>query len=114
MKNCNRQLIFVSLASVLVMLSGCARERPTANAPSNSIKVDGSKYLLGSEPEGAQGVITIREEAKDQDEVVIVGRIGGRMDPWIKDLAAFLIVDVSLKSCAEIGSDNCPKPWDFC
>jgi hypothetical protein len=109
MKNSNPKLLLLSLAAGLVVLSGCAREQPTA-----LVTIDGSKYLLDSEPEGGIGVTKVRKEAKDQDEVVIVGRIGGQVDPWVRDRAAFFIVDLSLKSCADIGSDNCPNPWDFC
>jgi len=76
--------------------------------------VDGSKYLLNSEPDGETGVIKVREEAKDQDDVVIIGRIGGNENPWVDGRAAFLIADPSLKSCAETGCDDCPKPWDYC
>ena len=114
MKNCNVKLVLLSLAIGFLALAGCGREQPTANAPTNSATIDGSKYLLGSEPEGGSGVIEIRDQAKDQDDVVIVGRIGGSENPWVDGRAAFSIVDVSLKSCADIGSDNCPKPWDFC
>ena len=60
------------------------------------------------------GVIKVRQEAKDQTDVVIVGRIGGSENPWVDGRAAFSIVDPSLKSCAEVGLDNCPKPWDYC
>lgn len=114
MKNGNVRLVLLALATGILSLVGCGRERPTANAPSVSATFDGSKYLLDTEPEGGIGVTKIRKEAKDQDEVVIVGRIGGSVVPWVEDRAAFFIVDLSLKSCADIGSDNCPNPWDFC
>lgn len=106
----------VSLAACMGLLVaiGCSQETPKATAPQAALAVDGSKYLLSSEPEGATGVTKVREEAKDKDDVVIVGRIGGSEDPWIEGRAAFSIVDPSLKSCADIGSDGCPKPWDFC
>lgn len=115
MKNCNPNLLLLSLVSGLLALPGCSAESSTAPSTSNpSSAVDGSKYLLGSEPDGAVGVIKAREETKDQDDVVIVGRIGGSESPWVDGRAAFSIVDVSLKSCAEVGSDDCPKPWDYC
>jgi hypothetical protein len=99
----------------LIAFVGCSQDAPPTTVQTNSpTAIDLAKYLLDSEPEGAIGVIKTREEAADQDDVVIVGRIGGRDKPFIKDRAAFSIVDPSLKSCAEIGSDNCPKPWDFC
>ncbi len=114
MKNCNLRLLLLFLTSGLLTLSGCAREGPVTSAPSGIVTVDGSNYRLSSEPDGGMGVIMVREEAKDQDDVVIVGRIGGSVVPWVDGRAAFSIVDLSLKSCADVGSDNCPKPWDYC
>src|SRR5207244_2405756 len=39
--------------------------------------VDGSKYRLTTEPTGVKGVLGVREDAKNEDEVTITGRIGG-------------------------------------
>jgi hypothetical protein len=71
-------------------------------------------YLLKEEPKNAQDVKTVRHKAKNGEEVIVVGRIGGRANPWIKGAAAFSIVDSSLKSCDQIPGDNCPTPWDYC
>ena len=101
----------------LVVVIGCAQESPTTTAPqatNSAAEVDGSKYLLNSEPEDGAGVVKVREEAKDQDDVVIVGRIGGSENPWIEGMAAFTVVDPLLKHCHELGDDGCLKPWDFC
>jgi hypothetical protein len=73
-----------------------------------------SKYLLKEEPAKAADVITTREKAKDKEDVVVVGRIGGRSNPWVKGAAAFSIVDTSLKACNEIPGDKCETPWDYC
>jgi len=110
-----RKCFLLAVCVGLIVVNGCSQKPPTAASPSKSDSaVDGSKYLLNSEPGGAKGVIKVREEAKDQDDVVIVGRIGGSENPWVEGRAAFLIVDPSLKSCKECGSDDCPKPWDYC
>jgi hypothetical protein len=71
-------------------------------------------YILNEEPSGAAEVLAVRENAKDDDDVTVVGRIGGRENPWIKGTAAFSIVDTTLKPCNEIASDTCPTPWDYC
>jgi len=71
------------------------------------------RYLIEEEPEGAADVIAVRKNAKDQQDVLIVGRIGGKKNPWIRGVAAFPIVDRSLQSCDEKGH-NCPNPWDYC
>lgn len=104
---------YVSLAACagLIFIIGCSQQSST---PTASSAVDGSQYLAESEPEGAMGVIQVREKAKDGDDVVIVGRIGGSENPWVQGQAAFTIVDPSLKSCLECGAHDCPKPWDYC
>jgi hypothetical protein len=71
-------------------------------------------YLLKEEPKNAKGVVKLRKDAKNGEEVVVVGRIGGRVNPWIKGAAAFSIVDEAVKSCDQIEGDNCPTPWDYC
>ncbi len=100
----------------VILLSGCGdgdNTKTTGGPPANS-SIDAAKYLLTEDPGDAQDVRQIRENAKDGDQVVVVGRIGGEKDPWIEGLATFRIVDNSLKSCAETEDDACPTPWDFC
>ena len=100
---------------VACLFTGCSQEAaipgPTSTSESTN---DGAKFLLTSEPAAASDVITAREVAGDGDEVTIVGRIGGSMDPWIDGRVAFSIVDNSLKACSDIPGDNCPQPWDYC
>jgi hypothetical protein len=105
----NRLLSLLVVASLLVTWAGCGQE---TSGPATGA-IDGSKYLLASEPDGAEGVIDVRKNAKDGGEVVLVGRIGGQDDPWVEGRAAFSVVDPSIKSCIDMG-DNCPKPWDYC
>ena len=88
-----------------------------ANTFASDAKSDSAvhdKYFLNEEPKDAQTVIDTREKAKDKDDVVVVGRIGGRKNPWVKGAAAFSIVDPSLKACSERPGDTCPTPWDYC
>ena len=59
-------------------------------------------------------MIEVRESAKDEDEVVVIGRIGGSQNPWVEGLAAFSIVDSSLRACSDREGDDCPYPWDYC
>src|SRR5262245_59172951 len=92
---------------MLALYSTIARATDT-KAPSRD------QYVLKEEPKGAASVATTREKAKDKDEVVVVGRVGGRKSPWVKGAAAFSIVDTSLKACNERPGDTCPTPWDFC
>lgn len=75
---------------------------------------EGEKFVLPEEPGEVQTVIDVRQSAKDGDEVVLVGKIGGSENPWIEGRAIFTLVDESLKSCDQIPGDNCPAPWDYC
>jgi len=106
----------VILLALVAVLAGCQDEKyPISNATDqDSPPVDGSKFLLDSEPEDAHDVIAARVDAKDGDEIVLVGRIGGGPDPWIDGRAAFTIVDASLKPCNELEGDDCPVPLDYC
>lgn len=104
-------LVSLGLLALASFSLGCSQEAETKTP---SVAVDSSKYLLTSEPEGAQDVIAVRESAQDQDEVVVVGRIGGSENPWIDGRTAFTIVDPSLQACSDIPGDQCEKPWDYC
>lgn len=96
-------------ALLTAVFTGC--QRP---ATSPAVSVDGSKFLLSSEPADAQDVVKARELVMDAEDVVIVGRIGGGANPWVEGVAAFSIVDASLKACSDVPGDNCPVPWDYC
>jgi hypothetical protein len=89
---------------------GTSPSPSTGAAPS----AEGAAYRLATEPTGARGVREVRADAKDQDEIAVVGRIGGDANPWIEGQAAFLVVDTSLKPCNEQDDDACPTPWDYC
>ena len=114
MKRLGFVLAGLTLTLALGWVMGCAE--PSANVPGDSSAppVDGSKYVLAAQPDGAKEVIQVREDAKDGDNVVIEGRIGGDVDPWIEGRAAFTIVDGSLKACSDIPGDACETPWDYC
>ncbi|MEW4563105.1 hypothetical protein AB1K70_11300 [Bremerella sp. JC770] len=109
-------LSFGLLTALTLFAVGCTGTKHTTTidnhdaAPSPEM----AKYLLDSEPEGGQEVIAVRESAKDDEEVTIVGRIGGSADPWVDGRVAFSIVDPSLKACSDIPGDACAVPWDYC
>jgi hypothetical protein len=98
-------------AAICVSLFGTTMS-VSAAAPAKSA-VDKS-YLLEEEPKDATDVIATRKESKDQQDIVVVGRIGGRVNPWVKGMAAFSIVDRTLTPCNEIEGDTCKTPWDYC
>ncbi len=110
----NRQFnqVLATAAAPLAVLLGMAASSAAA-ADSHPQTVD-KAFLLEKAPQRAAEVAATRKDAKDQQDVVIVGRVGGRKSPWVKNAAAFSIVDRSLKACNERAGDTCPTPWDFC
>jgi hypothetical protein len=102
----------ISIVAALVALVGItASQSLAAEAPPKTVD---KKFLLEKAPQRAAEVAAIRKDAKDGEEVVVVGRVGGRKSPWVKNAAAFSIVDRSMKACNERPGDTCPTPWDFC
>jgi hypothetical protein len=99
----------------LVTLSGCGGVK---EAETVEDKFDGSRYVLSAEPDGGQDVAAAFKDVKDGDDIVIIGRVGGSFDPWVKNRAAFNIVDCSLRACSDETPDgetcSCTTPWDYC
>ncbi len=104
--------VCISLA-LLVALAGCGKKEAETQ-PAKTEAPPKGKYVLAAEPAGGKGVLEVRKEGKNGDEVVIVGRVGGSVAPLTKDRAFFTIVDASLKPCNEKPGDNCETPWDYC
>lgn len=103
------QLIGSIVAVMLLVVAGC-KDKKQAEKPA----IDGTPYLLTSQPADPLEVKELLGQAKDGDQVMVIGRIGGEKDPWVEGLAMFNLVDSSLVPCNEIPGDKCPFPWDYC
>ena len=91
-----KTIVYVTCALVLAGAVGCGTQPGPAIEVQQVSNIDKSKYLLSEEPDGAVGVIIAREDSKDQDEIILVGRIGGQKNPWIKDRSAFTVIDAAM------------------
>jgi hypothetical protein len=100
---------FGIIALLAVAFAGC-----TSKTGESGSDGEASKYLFNERPANAVEVAEVVKSAGDNDEVTIVGRIGGSRNPWVEDVAAFDIVDPDLTPCNEREGDNCPTPWDYC
>jgi hypothetical protein len=96
---------------VMVMLSslfgtiGCSPSSDNAD----SISASKSAYEVTTEPDGSIPIGDARRQAKDDEEVTLVGRIGGSLEPFVEGMAAFTIVDPSVPYCADEEA-----PWSYC
>lgn len=97
------QLLTLLAVASLPLAIGCGKGMDsTATATlAASVNIDGSKFLLNEEPDGAIGVIAARESAEDGKPLVMVGCIGGAANPWIEGRAAFTLLDASMTVVAE-------------
>ena len=89
-----------------LIASGCADSSATAQPT-----VSATEFQLTSEPAGALEVLDAKGQAKDGEAIIVVGRLGGGVKPWIDGRAAFLLVDTRiLPSCNENDDceDGCP------
>ena len=92
------------------IVAGCGKSSGSPEAATPS--AEGAAYRLATEPAGAKGVKEARADIKDEQEVTLVGRIGGEANPWVEGQAAFLVMDSALKPCG--ADEGCPTPWDCC
>lgn len=101
------------LLPCLLMGLGCQQSsNPVASNPKSSAAA--SSYRLTEEPSDAKDVSDAKESVKNDEEVTLVGRIGGDVKPFVQGVSAFTIVDRSLKPCNEKDDDACETPWDYC
>lgn len=103
-------------AGLILTTFGCSGSPPPAppSVPAAASKpaAAGEKYVAASEPTGAVAVGTARESVKNDEDVVLVGRVGGSEKPFVDGVAAFTIVDPKVPYCAP--DEGCETPWDYC
>ncbi len=101
-----RSYISLALLICLPLAVGCG------HATADVSQVVNSEYLLKAEPTGALDVIDLREQAQDGQAVVVLGRIGGGIAPWVDGRAAFMLVDERVQpSC---GDEQCGEGCAKC
>jgi hypothetical protein len=106
----------------LISLSACGVKAPAQStqtpaqgdakkAASEALPAD---LMLKEAPAGAKNVLDLKKEAKEGDEVVLRGRIGGSVEPFIDGRAAMQVADTSMIPCDQKPGDTCEAPWDLC
>lgn len=104
----------LGLGTIVAGLSGCGggdTPPPTASNSSGRSSQHNT-YVADSEPAGAVPVGEARQSVEDEEEVTLVGRVGGSAKPFVDGVAAFTIVDLDVPHCS--ADEGCPTPWDYC
>ncbi len=117
MENIMKRTPFLVVSSlILLTIVGC--DQSSSKQPGDVGLVDPidppNAWLLTSEPSGAVSITEAKESAKEGDQVVIRGRIGGRHSPMSEESSVFTIMDMELAYCGQHEDDGCPTPWDYC
>ena len=106
-------LVYLLIFGGGLAIPGCGEKTEPAQRSDGPSEL-GKSLLLAVEPAGAVNVGDVLQFGSENENVLVIGRIGGSRDPWVDSLAAFTLTDVSLVACNEIPEDPCPTPWDFC
>ena len=111
------------LASALMTTIGCNGGSTPAStagggsdgaAPVESQAAATPAWRLDAAPVEFVDVASIKKTAKEGDQVVVRGRIGGRAEPFVEGAAVFIIMDPAIPDCSAKEDDHCPIPWDYC
>ncbi len=105
--------------TIAVGVIGCDRGFTGAGSASAAGTTPSSDQLpaglfLAEAPSGAKDIGAVKRAPDAASEVVVRGRIGGRVDPFVKGRAMFMLADRSVPTCAEKHGHGCPTPWDYC
>ena len=99
-----------NLLPLLLVLSACSSESaPTPNTKAGALE----PFLAASPDANSVTVLAARASAKAGDELVLKGRV----KDFVGGLAAFTLIDPSLRACSDEGDpmeDSCETPWDYC
>ena len=117
MKTTTLALLPGAFAAVLLALAGCDRDaavsKNTEGAPTPAVLPAG--LIVATAPADARGVVEVKGAAKDRDEVVVRGVVGGSEDPVAANQAIVTILDAGVTTCDKMGmDDSCKTPWDAC
>lgn len=92
---------------------GCD-DRAAQTAPAAPAAALPAGLMATAAPAEAKGVAEVRKAAADGDAVVLRGRIAGEPNPFTEGRAQFRLIDLGLKTCADMPDESCPTPWDMC
>ena len=98
--------LLLSSLLIVVAVGGCKDSSTSTGAPATT-----PTWLVAAMPSGAIPVAEAKQSAREGDQIVVRGRIGGRRDPMNADVAVFVMIDPAIPHC-KIGV--CKVPWDYC
>lgn len=109
------------LTTSLLLLLGCGSApeaaKPQVNAGQQPAQAAHplASLLLAQAPAHAQAITALKANVKPGEAVVVTGRVGGQVDPFITGRAALILADdEAIAACDKNPDDHCGTPWDYC
>ncbi len=104
-----RNLTLAALSLLLVACGDSDSKTPVAEATSGD-PVLAESYWSDTDLPGPLEVLAARKDAKDGQDVVLVGRV----KDFVEGRAVFTLIDQALAPCDTEEGGNCKTPWDYC
>ena len=104
------------LAALATTLAGCGGDESasTATARQPGETAAAEALLLPDAPAAPIPIGKARREASPGQAIVVVGQIGGTLNPIGGRHASFVLADEDILFCNEMPDDHCETPWDAC
>lgn len=110
---CNKISMLVLLSLLCLMSMSCRDSNDTQKQTSSDNALPDSLFL-SEEPTGIQGISSLKDKAKEGDNVVIKAVVGGRKKVFVSSRAVITVIDASVENPCLKEDGHCAKPWDYC
>lgn len=107
-----RFAFFTLVSLILIGCSDGGNGKSSSNAPASTDNLPADLFVT-AKIDGAKSVSEIKKDAKEGDQVIIRGVVGGAVDPFVANRAMVSVIDYAVVSCKDNG-EECPTPWDYC
>jgi len=109
-----RYVAMFSVLGIVLLLGSCGSDSSESQESTGaSAATLPANLMLNEEPVGAISILALKAEKNvSGNDVVVTGRIGGRVAPFVEGRAMFTMIDLELPVCGL--ADPCKTPWDSC
>lgn len=105
----------ILLALALVLVSCNDTQETTTGKTASTEGTTLENVILDDAPEEPRSISDVRQDPTPGEEVVISGKVMGRMDPFVEGRAILTLGDpTKITSCDLHPGDSCQTPWDVC
>lgn len=107
---------FALVTFLFLAMTGCgdASDKKVSTAPPTPAAASLPEGLLvATSPGEAKNIMALKKDAKEGDEVILRGVVGGDRNPFVANRAMVNLIDLAIPTCKDNG-EECPTPWDYC